>query len=126
MSVKRELSPTPSSPSFDRLSDSADEFKPSPSPSPRTPKKAKTGSTALTPSTPKTPKTPGAGTPKGSKVAPDAKRAFAEMIVDAGIRALNANDVQAKTGLTQAQQKEMTRKDKGSLRRALLAAIAGL
>ncbi|WVW81802.1 hypothetical protein I302_103799 [Kwoniella bestiolae CBS 10118] len=51
-----------------------------------------------------------------------AKARFAVMIVERGIEALKKDEVEAATGLTAVQQRDLVRKDgKGVLRKALMA-----
>ncbi|WWD22514.1 hypothetical protein CI109_107007 [Kwoniella shandongensis] len=67
--------------------------------------------TNTTPTKSTTPFTPG-----GS-----AKARFAELILDAGLKGFDRNQVEAETGLTKAQQTEMLKKGRGSLWKALYA-----
>ncbi|KAK4684641.1 hypothetical protein P7C73_g5529, partial [Tremellales sp. Uapishka_1] len=54
------------------------------------------------------------------------KSIFAEMIIHKGIADLSTAEVEAATGLTPSQQKDLTRKDKGSLRKVLMTCVVGL
>ncbi|WVR03602.1 hypothetical protein IAU60_000594 [Kwoniella sp. DSM 27419] len=55
-----------------------------------------------------------------------AKARFAEIIIDAGLKAYDKAQVEAETGLTRAQQTEMLKKGRGSLWKALFSQAAGL
>ncbi|WWC58134.1 uncharacterized protein I303_100669 [Kwoniella dejecticola CBS 10117] len=125
MPVKRELSAD-----YHFNSEPEEELKTPPSLTndlPKTPKKTQTKA-AKTPSPKKsrptaTPKKTGSS-PSNDSLDNDgltAKAKYAIMIIDKGIETLKKDEVEAATGLTPNQQRDLTRKDaKGALRKALM------